>query len=236
MQPRRRDRGGVERGVDLARQRDRLVGVLRARLDEDAMHRRVMARPARPCPRSRPGRSRRAPRRRARSRRPASIPIPRSASSAASSRQPSSERFSETRSGRSVHSEIARGAGVDVAARDPEPGRERDLDARRGRAQRATAAAMSAGSSVSWPSASRGWACSETRAGGDARRAPSAASSAGVSGTPASRSPFRQAWRTMPPGRTPRRAAPRRSGTSSACRPAGSAPARRRSCRRARRP
>ena len=37
------------------------------------------------------------------------------------------------------------------------------------------------------------------------------------------RSPFRQAWRTMPPARTPRPAAPRRSGTSSACRPAGSA-------------
>ena len=68
-----------------------------------------------------------------------------------------------------------------------------EISTRSGRNARTTAA-VAAGSSVSWPSASRGWAWIETAPALMQARA-SAASSSGVSGTPASRSPFRQAWR-----------------------------------------
>ena len=64
--------------------------------------------------------------------------------------------------------------------------------------------------------------------------APRPPAPSGERGTPVSWSPFRQAWRTMPPGRRRGPAAARRPGTSSACRPTGSARASRRSCPRAR--
>ena len=94
MQARGADEDAVERGVDVAGHRDRLVAVLRARLDEHPPHLNaaggehlgVACRPHAGLD-SDPARGR-----------PAS----------ARSRQPSSHRFSEIRSGSSVHSEIRR--------------------------------------------------------------------------------------------------------------------------------
>ena len=152
-----------------ARERDRLVGVLRARLDEDAVHRRVVARAARPRPHiaTRPLSASSSASRAVQT--PASIPMPRSASRSASSRQPSSERFSETRSGRSVQPAISARPRVDVAARDPQPGRERELDAGQRRAARAPPRRCAPGRASRGRRRSRGWACSETAPARDAR-------------------------------------------------------------------
>ena len=159
--------------------------------------------------------------------------MPRSVSRSASSRLPSSEKFSETRSGRSVQPAMA---AARASTSPPVIHRPvvSEISTRSGRSARTTAA-VAAGSSVSWPSASRGWAWIETAPARDTgtrvrgqllRRERDARVAVAV------QAGLEEA---MPPGRTPRPAAPRRSGTSSACRPAGSARARRRSCRPARR-
>ena len=179
----------------------------------------MVARAARPSP-HRTGRSREHSASRA-VQTPASIPIPRSASCVG--------QLAPALLGQVQRDEV-RTLGplrdrprprVDVAAGDPQPGRERDLHAGTAAAARGPRRRCARGSSVSCPSG-----VARVRRGATPRprrrtRAPPRASSSGERGTPVSRSPFRQAWRTMPPGRTPRPAAPRRSGTSSACRPSG---------------
>ena len=222
--------------VDLVRDRDRVVGVLRARLDEDAVDRRVMARAARAL----------APHRH-QAALGEQLGVARGPDAGLDPDPALGQLRRRARASRPRRGSARRGPAARSSPRSPAPGRRRrrsvihsPVDSEistRGTAARSarTAAAMCAGSSVSWPSSSRGCTCSETTPAATHALA-SAASSSGVRGTPVSRSPFRQAWRTMPPGRTPRPAAPRRSGTSSACRPRGSARAWRRSCRRARPP
>ena len=68
--------------------------------------------------------------------------------------------------------------------RDPQPGGERELGARRRARMARTASAIGPGSSVSSPSASRGWQWME-RAPAATQLAAASASSAGVRGTPA---------------------------------------------------
>ena len=199
-----------------ARDLDRLVGVLRARLDEDAVHRRMVARAARAAAphRHEPALGERLGVARGPDARLDADPALREQVRPARASPP---RRSSARRGRAARSSPrSPRPRVDVAAGDPQAGRQRELDARAG-AARARPPAVCAGSSVSCPSASRGWTWIEVAPAATHARA-SASNSSGVRGTPDWRSPFRQAWRTRPCHRGGHRGQQRRADQE---RPAG---------------
>ena len=204
----------VQRGVDLARHRDRL-----ARRSPSAARRARAGTWQRRSAEPRPSRQRS----RARVHTPASIPIPRAASSVgelAPALLGQVERDEVRQLGPARRSAAARASTSPPVIHSPVES-EISIPGAAARSAR-TAAATSAASSDSWPSRVARVGVERRRARGDARSRGLGAARPASAGRPAVAVAVQAGLEDHAPGSARRRrAAPRRSGTSSACRRSG---------------